>query len=109
MRRTRSNADEQLLTTLGNMVTAAQEPLKPLHEYWDKYRALYEGEHAAGITMPPDLESDFVPINLVFAHTETRIPLLAGSAPTWYVQAPADGDDGDAARITEMLQASGSG
>lgn len=105
MLKTRSKANEGLLVELKAMVDAAKEPLKTLHSDWDDYRNMYEGEHTEGITLPDDLATDFVPINLAFAHTETRIPLLAGASPTWYVQAPDDGDDADAEGLTAMLQA----
>lgn len=97
--------DEQLLRQLGEYVEDAKAAVTTLHSRWDSYRSFYHGDHTEGLTLTEEDQRYWVPINLVFSHLETRVPILLDSAPLPYVVSSDTRRAEDVATVEEGLQA----
>lgn len=82
----------------------------PFHDEWDDLIAYYQGIQTkdldgAELDIPADLIRDWCPVNFIWSHTETKVAILADSAPLWYAISPDGSHEEDAEAITLALQA----
>lgn len=87
------------------MVGDAKLNMQDLHKQWETYWKAYCGRHEDGLRLESWQRQDFVPMNFIFSHTESLIPILLDAAPAMNVVAVDEANDARAEALTEALQA----
>jgi hypothetical protein len=126
-RPTRGEADAALLRRMEEYTSSGQSDMQQRHGEWNRYRQYYLGDHLGayekrrlgGTGVEPAIDrmvqsasglsaaerADWVTVNLVWAHIETMVPLLANAAPLPYVVSPQVANEDAARTVEEALQA----
>jgi hypothetical protein len=105
-----SEKDRVLTQELNQYVSESRDFVRPFHDEWDDLIAYYQGIQTkdldgAELDIPEDLRRDWCPVNFIWSHTETKVAILADSAPLWYAISPDGSHEEDAETLTQALQA----
>src|SRR3990172_9413284 len=92
---------DALLSYLKELVEAAKTPTQALHKDWDDFRAILNNKHTDGIAFESaEQQTDFVPVNLTWAHQESRIATMRDATPSWFVSSAAPAHEQHAQDLT---------